>query len=70
MSRRQRCSGGAIGLLRPVHVYGTDDLTKAMTRIEKVGYDLTPYLKDSTKGEAVLSVTLGTHTFLKVKVEK
>ena len=52
-----------------LHVYGTDDLTKAMTRIEKVGYDLTPYLKDSTKGEAVLSVTLGTHTFLKVKIE-
>ena len=52
-----------------LHVYGTDDLSKAMTRIEKVGYDLTPYLKDATKGEAVLSVTLGTHTFLKVKVE-
>ena len=52
-----------------LHVYGTDDLSKAMTRIEKVGYDLTPYLKDATKGEAVLSVSLGTHTFLKVKVE-
>ena len=52
-----------------LHVYGTDDLSKAMTRIEKVGYDLTPYLKDATKGEAVLSVTLGTHTFLKGKVE-
>jgi hypothetical protein len=52
-----------------LHVYGTDDLSKAMTRIEKVGYDLTPYLKDSTKGEATLTVTLGTHTFLKVKVE-
>ena len=52
-----------------LHVYATDDLSKTMTRIEKVGYDLTPYLKDATKGEAVLSVTLGTHTFLKVKVE-
>ena len=52
-----------------LHVYGTDDLSKAMTRIEKVGYDLTPYLKDATKGEAMLTVTLGTHTFLKVKVE-
>lgn len=52
-----------------LHVYGTDDLSKAMTRIEKVGYDLTPYLKDATKGEATLTVTLGTHTFLKVKVE-
>ena len=53
-----------------LHVYGTSDLTKQMTIIDTVGYDLTPYLKDSTKGEAVLNVTLGTHTFLKVKVEK
>jgi hypothetical protein len=53
-----------------LHVYGTDNLAKEMSRIEKVGYDLTPYLKDSTKGEASLTVTLGTHTFLKVKVEK
>jgi hypothetical protein len=53
-----------------LHVYGTDDLAKAMVLVEKVGYDLTPYLKESTKGEAVLNVTLGTHTFLKVKVER
>ena len=35
----------------------------------KVGFDLTPYLKPDTKGEAVLQVELGTHTFLKVRVE-
>lgn len=53
-----------------LHVYGTDDLAKAMVLIDKVGYDLTPYLKEATKGEAVLNVTLGTHTFLRVKVER
>ena len=53
-----------------VHVYGTDDLNKAMKLIEQVGFDMTPYLKDETKGEGTLTVTLGTHTFLKVKVEK
>ena len=53
-----------------LHVYGTDDLAKAMVLIDKVGYDLTPYLKEATKGEAVLNVMLGTHTFLKVKVER
>ena len=53
-----------------LHVYGTDDLAKAMVLIDEVGYDLTPYLKEATKGEAVLNVTLGTHTFLKVKVEQ
>ena len=56
----------AVGYL---HVYGTDDLSKEMERILKVGYDLTPYLRDETKGEAMLYVTLGTHTFLKVKFE-
>ena len=35
-----------------------------------VGFDMTPYLKEETKGEGTLTVTLGTHTFLKVKVEK
>lgn len=53
-----------------LHVYGTDDLAKKMVLIEKVGYDLTPYLKEETRGEAVLNVTLGTHSFLKVKVER
>lgn len=53
-----------------LHVYGTDDLAKKMVLIEKVGYDLTPYLREETRGEAVLNVTLGTHSFLKVKVER
>ncbi|MBR4317619.1 MAG: hypothetical protein IKT85_02590 [Kiritimatiellae bacterium] len=52
-----------------IHVYGTDDLSKQMSLIERVGYDLTPYLEETTKGEVVLNVTLGTHTFVKVKVE-
>jgi hypothetical protein len=30
---------------------------------------MSKYLKEDTKGEGVLNVTLGTHTFLKVKVE-
>jgi hypothetical protein len=34
-----------------------------------VGFDLTPYLKPATKGEGVVNVTLGTHTFLKIKIE-
>ena len=53
-----------------VHVYGTDDLNKAMKLIEQVGFDMTPYLKEETKGEGTLTVTLGTHTFLKVLVGK
>ncbi len=53
-----------------IHVYGTDDLSKAMTLGEIVGFDMTPYLKEATKGEGTLTVTLGTHTFLKVKVNK
>ena len=51
-----------------VRVYGTDDLSQTMKLIEQVGFDMTPYLKDETKGEGTLTVTLGTHTFLKVKV--
>ena len=53
-----------------LHVYGTDDLSKRMELVKKVGYDLTPYLRDESKGEAELYVTLGTHTFFKVSVEK
>ena len=53
-----------------VHVYGTDDLSKTMKLIEQVGFDMTPYLKEETKGEGTLTVTLGTHTFLKVLVGK
>lgn len=52
-----------------VHVYGTGSLADRMRYISKVGFDLTPYLKADTKGEGVINVTLGTHTFLKVKIE-
>jgi hypothetical protein len=52
-----------------VHVFGTDNLSEKMRYISSVGFDLTPYLKEETKGEGVLNVTLGTHTFLKIKVE-
>ena len=41
-----------------------------MKLIEQVGFDMTPYLKEETKGEGTLTVTLGTHTFLKVLVGK
>ena len=52
-----------------LHVFGTDDLREKMRYISKVGFDLTPYLKAETKGEGTIFVTLGTHTFLKIKVE-
>ena len=52
-----------------IHVFGTSNLGERMRYISSVGFDLTPYLKAETKGEGVLNVTLGTHTFLKVKVE-
>lgn len=52
-----------------IHVYGTNDLKKSMKFISQVGFDLTPYLKNDTQGEGVLNITLGTHTFLKIKVE-
>ena len=52
-----------------IHVYGTGNLCEKMKYISKVGFDLTPYLKADTKGEGVLNVTLGTHTFLTIKIE-
>ena len=52
-----------------VHVYGTSTLGEKMKYISRVGFDLTPYLKADTKGEADLIVELGTHTFFKIKVE-
>ena len=52
-----------------IHVFGTDNLGEKMKYISKVGFDLTPYLKAETKGEGTIFVTLGTHTFLKIKVE-
>ena len=52
-----------------IHVYGTDDLLKKMRYISQVSIDLSNYLREGTKGEADLMVTMGTHTFLKVKAE-
>ncbi len=52
-----------------IHVYGTDNLKERMRYISQVGFDLTPYLKSETKGEGTINVMLGTHTFLKIKIE-
>ena len=52
-----------------VHVYGTDDLARAMRLLGGTAFDLTPYLAEETKGEAVLTVALGANTFIKVKLE-
>jgi hypothetical protein len=53
-----------------IHVYGTDDLSKSMKYISNVAINVSEYLREETKGEANLTVTMGTHTFLKVKIEK
>ena len=52
-----------------IHVYGTNDLLKKMRYVSKVSIDVSNYLREGTKGEADLTVTMGTHTFLKVKAE-
>ena len=52
-----------------IHVYGTSDLTEKMRYISGTAFDLSPYLKSETKGEAELTVSLGSHTFIKVKAE-
>ena len=52
-----------------IHAYGTSDLSSKMRYISGTSIDLTPYLKEETKGEANLTVTLGTHTFIKIKAE-
>ena len=52
-----------------VHVYGSDTIGEKMKYISSVGFDMSKYLKPDTKGEGVLNVTLGSHTFLKIKVE-
>ena len=52
-----------------IHVYGTNDLLKKMWYVSKVSIDVSNYLREGTKGEADLTVTMGTHTFLKVKAE-
>lgn len=53
-----------------IHVYGTSNLAEKMRYISGTAFDLTPYLKDATKGEADLTVCMGAHTFIKVKAEK
>ena len=53
-----------------IHVYGTSNLAEKMRYISGTAFDLTPYLKDATKGEADLTVSMGAHTFIKVKAEK
>lgn len=52
-----------------IHVYGTSNLGEKMRYVGNVEIDLAPYLRAETKGEAELTVDLGTHTFLKVKAE-
>ena len=52
-----------------IHVYGTSNLGEKMRYISHVSIDVSRYLKDATKGEADLTVAMGTHTFLKVKAE-
>lgn len=53
-----------------IHVYGTDNLAEKMRYVSGTAFDLSPYLKDATKGEADLTVSMGTHTFIKVKAER
>ena len=52
-----------------LHVYGTDRLGSPMRYISNVIFDLSPYLQPATRGEADLTVALGSHTFIKVKAE-
>lgn len=52
-----------------IHVYGTRNLKNKMTYIGGTSFDLTPYLKSETMGEANLTISMGTHTFIKVKAE-
>ncbi len=52
-----------------VHVYGTARLGEDFSLIPGVGFDFSKYLKQETMGEGILYVTLGTHTFLRVKIE-
>jgi hypothetical protein len=40
-----------------------------MRYVSQVSIDVSNYLQEGTKGEADLMVTMGTHTFLKVKAE-
>ena len=52
-----------------VHVYGTRTLGEKMRYLSGTAFDLTPYLKADTLGEADLTVALGSSTFIKIKIE-
>ncbi len=52
-----------------LHAYGTRDLSQKMRFISGTSFDLSPYLQDATKGEADLTVALGSYTFIKIKAE-
>ena len=53
-----------------IHVYGTSDLREKMRYVSRVSIDVSGYLAKETLGEAELHVIMGSHTFLKIKVEK
>lgn len=52
-----------------VHVYGSEDLSARFRAIPGTAFDLAPYLGDDTRGEADLTVALGSHSFIKVRLE-
>lgn len=52
-----------------VHVYGSENLNERMSRLSTIECDLSPYLEQQTLGEADLVVELGSHSFIKVKIE-
>lgn len=72
---RIRVSPGAgNAVVRPlatgcVHVYGSEDLSARFRAIPGTAFDLAPYLDDDTRGEADLTVALGSHSFIKVRLE-
>ena len=52
-----------------LHVYGTSDLSTQMTKKNGVEFDLTPYTKNDSLGEAEMTISLGDSAFFKVKAE-
>lgn len=52
-----------------VHVYGAEGLASRFRYISGTAADLSPYLDDATRGEMDLSVALGPHAFIKVRLE-
>ncbi len=52
-----------------VHVYGAEGLASRFRYISGTAVDLSPYLDDATRDEADLTVALGPHAFIKVKLE-